>query len=176
MNENVDLVKILDGCPEGTKFYSPLFGDVEFICIIYNVTPPEAIGIEIRCFDETGWVSGAVLGRNGLYLGCYNGEIMLFPSREQRDWSKFERFWDKPKVERFDVCTFNHFDEVLFRIDPTHTWICGFVSHVIEDDFGKKLVYTNDGLRVHCIPFNEETKHLAGTTDDCPEYYKWWEE
>lgn len=27
-----------------------------------------------------------------------------------------------------------------------------------------------------CIPYNEETKHLVGTKDDCPEYYKWWEE
>lgn len=24
--------------------------------------------------------------------------------------------------------------------------------------------------------YNEETKHLVGTREDCPEYYKWWEE
>lgn len=27
---------------------------------------------------------------------------------------------------------------------------------------------------MQCIPYNEETKHLLGTTYDCPEYYKWW--
>ena len=27
-----------------------------------------------------------------------------------------------------------------------------------------------------CIPYNDETKHLIGTTNDCPDYYKWWEE
>ena len=27
-----------------------------------------------------------------------------------------------------------------------------------------------------CIPYNEETKHLLGTKEYCPEYYKWWEE
>ena len=27
-----------------------------------------------------------------------------------------------------------------------------------------------------CIPYNKEIKHLVGTLDDCPEFYKWWEE
>ena len=30
MNENLDLTKILDGCPKGTKFYSSNYGDVTF--------------------------------------------------------------------------------------------------------------------------------------------------
>ena len=28
MNENIDLTKILDGCPKGTKLYSAIYGDV----------------------------------------------------------------------------------------------------------------------------------------------------
>ena len=32
------------------------------------------------------------------------------------------------------------------------------------------------GAYMQCIPYNEDTKHLLGTTNDCPEYYKWWEE
>ena len=27
-----------------------------------------------------------------------------------------------------------------------------------------------------CIPYNEETKHLVGTTDEAPEYYRYWED
>ena len=27
-----------------------------------------------------------------------------------------------------------------------------------------------------CIPYNDDTKHLVGTTDEAPEYYKYWEE
>lgn len=27
-----------------------------------------------------------------------------------------------------------------------------------------------------CISYNDETKHLVGTKEDCPEFYKWWEE
>ena len=30
MNENLDLTKILKGCPKGTKFYSPIYGEVRF--------------------------------------------------------------------------------------------------------------------------------------------------
>ena len=24
-----------------------------------------------------------------------------------------------------------------------------------------------------CVPYNEETKYLVNTNEDCPEYYKW---
>ena len=28
----------------------------------------------------------------------------------------------------------------------------------------------------YCIPYNNDTKHLVGTTDEVPEYYRYWEE
>lgn len=31
MNENLNLVEILEDCPEGTKMYSPIYGDVELV-------------------------------------------------------------------------------------------------------------------------------------------------
>lgn len=31
MNENLDLTKILEGCPRGTEFYSSTYGTVTFI-------------------------------------------------------------------------------------------------------------------------------------------------
>ena len=37
-------------------------------------------------------------------------------------------------------------------------------------------VYCNGGYFKVYIPYNEETKHLIGKKDDCPEYYKWREE
>ena len=33
MNENIDLTKILEVCPIGTKFYSSIFGEVVFLRI-----------------------------------------------------------------------------------------------------------------------------------------------
>ena len=33
----------------------------------------------------------------------------------------------------------------------------------------------NTNIWRRCIPYNDDTKHLIGSADDCPEYYKWWE-
>ena len=33
MNENIDLTKILENCPKGTKLYTPVWGEVTFIKI-----------------------------------------------------------------------------------------------------------------------------------------------
>ena len=27
-----------------------------------------------------------------------------------------------------------------------------------------------------CIPYNDETKHLLGTSEEAPEYYRYWED
>ena len=36
MNENIDLTKILKDCPRGWKFYSSVYGEVEFLGILYD--------------------------------------------------------------------------------------------------------------------------------------------
>lgn len=163
MNENIDLTKILDGCPKGTKLYSPIFGDVEFV----------EIGKGNNTFSIKVVVQGLVesFTKDGHYFtGLNDVEIMLFPSKEQRDWGKFERFWDKPKVERFDPKTFRPFDKVLVRNEEQ--WNVDFFNHPLEDGF---IVCIGWNWK-QCIPYNDKTKHLVGTTDDCPEYYKWWED
>ena len=170
MNENVDLVKILDGCPEGTKLYSPLFGEVEFKAIP-TISNPQ---IFVDIIDNCGTSCPVTFTPNGRYFAGYNAECLLFPSANQRDWSKFERFWDKPKVKRFDPNTLQPFDRVLVRNNEDDEWDCDLFSYY---DGGKSYPYVCvSRLWSHCIPYNEETKHLVGTTDDCPEYYKWWEE
>lgn len=104
--------------------------------------------------------------------------MCTFPSKEQRDWSKFERFWDKPKVEKFDPKTFQPFDKVLVRNYSNLIWQCNIFSH-LKRCTRNKLAHTFfscvNGLWNTCIPYNDETKYLCGTTDDCPDYYKWWE-
>lgn len=85
MNENLDLTKILEGCPKGTKLYSPIFGEIEF----ERINKKDGY-IEIK--EEYGINT---FRNNGTYLRRKNGECLLFPSKDQRDWSKFERFWDK---------------------------------------------------------------------------------
>ena len=164
MNENLDLTKILEGCPKGIDFYHTVYGTVLFNSIDLDSEYP------IRFIVGKNQVNSVT--KSGLAISDYKGECVLFPSKYQRDWSKFERFWDKSKVKKFDPKTLQPFDKVLVRDSSCGVWGV--------DIFG----YLNDkhsccycSVRWNqCIPYNEETKHLVGTTDNCPEFYKWWEE
>ena len=167
MNENLDLRKILEGCTEGTKFYNSIYGEVRFERIVENVAYPIVLSI---CNDRCNAIN---VTKKGLHYKGFNGECVLFPSKDQRDWSKFERFWDR-KVKRFDPKTLHPFDKVLAKDGFSSKWTCSFFSHMDNDV--SFPVYCSGGYFKVCIPFNEETKHLVGTSDDCPEYYKWWKE
>ena len=164
MNDNIDLTKILKGCPKGTKLYSSSYGEVEFESIDYSLHCPIKVtgNVYYLCFFT----------KEGKLVDT--GECTLFPSQTQRDWSKFERFWDKPKVEKFDVNTLQPFDKVLVKDGHLSEWTCTFFSHMANDV--PFPVYCSGGCFKVCIPYNEETKHLVGTKKDCPDYYKWWEE
>ena len=169
MNENLDLTKILDGCPVGTKFYSSVYGEVSFAGIDVTCECP----IKVTAHNiSMGVTVYAYYTRSGRSNNAYDGECTLFPSKDQRDWSKFERFWDKPKVERFDPKTFQLFDKILTRDCPSASWrIELFSSKKDENNLIKGLTR----YWYYAIPCNGETKHLVDTTNDCPEYYKWWE-
>ena len=171
MNENIDLTKILKDCPKGTKLYSLLHGEVLFRGIDENSDYP-IVYDKIFSTDITSMFS---ITRNGTYSNKYNGECTLFPSKDQRDWSKFEKFWDKPKVEKFDPNTLQPFDKVLVKDYETDRWTACLYSHTAKNlDDGW---YVCDNSYWHyIIPYNAETKHLVVTKDDCPEYYKWCEE
>ena len=172
MNENLDLTKILEGCPEGTKLYSTVNGEVIFQNVAsFSCDYP----ITAKAYNKNkNSMKNACFTKDGTYMLDYDGECVLFPSKEQRDWSKFERFWDKPKAERFDPKTLQPFDKVLAKDGFSSKWTCSFFSHMDNDV--SFPVYCSGGYFKVCIPYNEETKHLVGTSDDCPEYYKWWKD
>ena len=85
MNENIDLTKILKNCPRGWKFYSLIYGEVEFDTIINNDTYPI-----IFITNRNGPIS---VTSNGKHVKLFDGECILFPSKDQRDWSKFTAPW-----------------------------------------------------------------------------------
>ena len=166
MNENLDLTKILEGCPKGIAFYHTVYGTVLFDSIDLDSEYP------IRFIVGKNQVNSVT--KSGLAISDYKGECVLLPSKDQRDWSKFERFWDKLKVEKFDPKTLQPFDKVLAKDGFSSKWTCTFFSHMDNDV--SFPVYCSGGYFKVCIPYNEETKHLVGTKEDCPEFYKWWEE
>ena len=162
MNKNIDLTKILENCPEGTKFYSPIFGEVYFE--------------KIRSDDEnaiviTKGVIDASFTREGFYYADVSEECLLFPSKEQRDWSKFTAPWYKK--ERFDPKTLKAFDKVLVNHDDI--WKVDFFSHICQYEPNGWCQCIGDSYYI-CIPYNDETKHLVGTKDEAPDFYRYWED
>ena len=149
MNENLDLTKILEGCPKGTKFYSSDFGEVTFFEVSSHDWDHYPIRLHYR-----GEVSSrplvTTLTKNGQNYYGYDGECTLFPSKTQRDWSKFVRFWDKTKKEKFDVNILQPFDKVLVRGKNGLTWRAEFCSYVDND---LHLVVCGCGLWKQCIPY-----------------------
>ena len=163
MEKEINLVEILKDCPEGTKLYSTIHGEVELSRIVINDEYP----IEYKCKninDDTFEYSVAIDGRYSIFN---KGECTLFPSKDQRDWSKFNI---EPK---FDPKSLQPFDKVLVRNLNKDYWNPDFFSMWNTDTNNYRFISRR--LYNQIIPYNDETKHLAGTTNDCPEFYKWWE-
>ena len=163
MNEHFDLTEILKDCPEGTKFYSTIFGEVEFMRIGHK----GSYLIAFKTIDECVFC----VDLEGKYMSAYNGECTIFPSREQRDWSKFTAPWHKKG--RFDPKTLKPFDKVLVRDCDSDDWRCAFYSHQRRPEESEYRYSTSDSAYVYCIPYNDDTKHLAGTNEEAPEYYRY---
>ena len=266
MNENLNLVKILKDCTEGIKLYSTIFGDVKFNHVENDAYP---IVLDVR----EGFTFR--VSQDGRYMNDFNGECTLFPSKEQRDWSKFNpkknglvstcefkdgdilsyqchgfnnrsiyiyryhkifntsyyvalsgydnefrvdnkgawalngynetvRFateeekqkllkaikdngykWnaetktlEKLVKPRFDPKTLMAFDKVLVRLTKDCIWNATFFSHYDKEvNWGcYPCVTTSCKSYSKCIPYNDETKHLLGTSDEAPEFYRYWED
>ena len=167
MNENIDLTKILKNCPKGTKLYTPVWGEVIFIEVkkykkcLYPI-----------CINTNASCSYTCLAKDGRYITSREEtECILFPSKEQRDWSKFTAPWYKK--EKFDPKTLKPFDRVLIK-NACGLWYCNIFSHYVEKDLAPyHCIICNANF---CIPYNDDTKHLVGTTDEAPEYYRYWED
>ena len=169
MNENLDLTIILEGCPVGTEFYSTIYGK----CYFAGIETDKNYSIKLDFYTEEGEYHNDRVTIDGRHRVEYDGECTLYPSKDQRDWSKFERFWDKQKVKKFEVNTLAPFDKVLVRENARDYWKAVLFSHI---DAKTLMAECNCKLWKQCIPYTLKTIHLVGTNNDCPEYYKWWEE
>ena len=104
MNENLNLVEILKDCPKGTKLYSTVHGEVEYIGI-----NDKGVLYRIKFKTRDGDIYGVT--PDGRYLRYFNGECILFPSKDQRDWSKFN-----PKNEELvSPCEFKDGDILSYK-------------------------------------------------------------
>ena len=163
MNENINLVEILKDCPKGTKFYSSVYGE-----LIYSGMYTDSLDPKIYFIDENN--RSIIVGyyRDGRLYDT-KGECTIFPSKDQRDWSKFEAPWYKK--DKFDPKTLQPYDKVIARLYQG-LWCCELFSFIEEST---NLVKCCGAFYTHCVPYNDDTKHLIGTTNEAPEYYRYWE-
>ena len=109
MNENLNLLEILKDAPKGTKLYSTIWGEMGLVRIsAYCVTCKSKCGIEWD-FKNNGHLLGS---------STEGGECVLFPSKEQRDWSKFKL--DLPIDTPVMVCTEHWYSDWVVRYYNTN--------------------------------------------------------
>jgi hypothetical protein len=166
MEKELNLVDILIDCPKGTKLYSTIYGEVEIVEIRNNCIIKDPIIYKYKDYDGNYYVGSTTI--DGKFTAFPDGECTLFPSKDQRDWSKFN-------IEsKFDINTLQHFDKVIVRDHDKQMWKCDFYnSHVKELNTPFKTITS---WYIQCIPYNEETKHLVDTNEIPPKKYINWEE
>lgn len=78
------------------------------------------------------------------------------------------------KEKPFTIDDFKPFDKVLVKYDTDSKWTIELFERYDKSqmDTGEYICLASSSN--YCIPYNDETKHLLGTTDDCPSKYKTW--
>lgn len=146
MEEKINIAEILKDKKNGLRLYSPIFGECEF-CYVREETN------DICVKKHNGVIE--YFNSEGLYFAL--GEVMLFPSKEMRDWSKFFKKGDvliyidgKCKV------IFDKFD------DDKYTSFIG--KHYLEG-YGKDGEL-QDYEEIHCgstVKYKKESEEAAQT-------------
>ena len=161
--QKLNLCEILKDCPNGTKLYSTVLGYVIFQGIVEGAVYPIVVICENGVNED--------FTADGKMFIDFDGECTLFPSKEQRNWADFIAPW--LKKERFDPKTFKAFDKVLARLNKQGIWCCELFSFI---EYDTNLIKCCGAYYQYCIPYNDDTKHLVGTTDEAPLFYRYWED
>ena len=213
MNEDLNLVPILAGCPKDTPLYSMAHGEVKL-----HEVANEMIAVY---FGEGSTI--VYFSNNGHLGNNTDGECLLWPSKDCRDWSQFKQsqqtqfsngdhiLWrnndgneffgvfdrytedgqgvvvllrgetitdwdvyikDLTKLEKFDHKLLKTGDEVLVRDRNDHCeWMYSPFSHIAFEDGTPYFIASCSSWQM-CVPYNRETKHLIGTCNDAPMFYR----
>ena len=141
----INIAEKLKDCPKGTKLYSPLFGEVEFVIT-------EIGSIIVKVLDNGISYSNVTFTAEGKLYNIEQSECLLFPSKDNRDWNKFN----------LTVNTFKPFDKVLVRDYIDEKWILSIFG-CYEDEVDADFPYVCiNGRYRYCIPY-EGNEHLLNT-------------
>ena len=150
------------------------------------------IGIFEKIYG-THWYSKIYCGNSTcatVYVDGGAHEMRTKPAtKEQRDLlfatiRKVGYEWNKEKKElrkikpHYDIANFRPFDKVLVRCGNDEEWMIEFYCKydtLVHTSPHRNYPFMGIGDSYsQCIPYNDDTKHLLGTTDMCPEEYINW--
>ena len=95
----------------------------------------------------------------------------LYYAREDEKKELFDalakggKAWDAKKKQIVDLklkWTPKPFDKVIVRCSEADRWSIDFFSYKVHNGY----ICTGDAWFGYCLPYNDETAHLLGTTDD----------
>ena len=171
MKEKINIAEILKDKPQKTKFK-----DWDFITI---KLPRERslIGV-FKAENDKKYYLHASLNSRGIITICEGGYckkstcIARLSTEEEKmhffdALAKKGKTWDAVKKQIIDLkpkWTPKPFDRVITRVDDDAIWTANIFSHI--DQHGEYVTIGCVGGYPYCIPYNEETAHLLGTTDE----------
>lgn len=144
--KDFDIYEILKGMPDGTPLYTPMCGNVEFTSVAADKEKSGAIWTE----DKNGEYP---FDKNGRLME--GGEVLLFPSKEMRDWSKF--------FKKGDVLVSNDSDShIIFK---------GFSKNDYTTFEGKHWISVSKKRHVSCLETqNVQDYHIEDNKDSAQTY------
>ena len=128
MTDNINVLEVLESKPNGTKLWCVLFGKCFLDGIDINNIRPIRIGIEKG--DTFKLTANAKLG--GKYI---DGDCLLYPSKEMRDWSRFA--WKKGDI----LISSDGGTEVIFDKWYDDTYTSFYCKHYLNSEDETKFVY-----------------------------------
>jgi hypothetical protein len=117
MNKNINLVEILKDCPKGTKFYSTVYGN---ITLDFVDKKNSAFTFCIHMIEDDG--TPISFTKEGKIYNIEDGECVIFPSKDQRDWNVWYEYFVKEKSKKV-FQSFNDGDYIHFNTGNTWTVI-----------------------------------------------------
>ena len=133
----MNIAEILKNAPKGTKLYSPLFGEVKLESVSDAV-----IEVRIEAAVSTFYKDGRY------YQSYFNGECLLFPSKDKRNWDDVYFLKDKAPVMVSD----DGYDWRLRNFRDNH-------AAYLLDEGGNILTYCYWSYVVPIDKFNFEDMH-----------------
>ena len=140
METKINIAEILKDKPVELKLYSSTFGYIKFNCVYKNKVYFSSEDTNVHSVKSNGKMYD-------------DGECIIFPSKEMRNWNKFA--WKKGDVLMSD----NGKVEVIFEkfVDDTYQ---SFIGKHHLDNLENNLYYQNEGEYLTSI-FNTESKDAA---------------